>query len=139
MFDLGLDDLLDEQEMFGSPPHKSNVSSSFDWSDGVNQSTTKMDDSAQSAPTVKVQMTGFHLPEVVGVFENRSLAPPFPLPMIGIRKRISKQFSFHPSAFRPFTSLESTELSVEQLRSVLRRNERRTDPVGKKSTHEEVL
>jgi hypothetical protein len=69
----------------------------------------------ETIPAVLDDYPLFDLPEVRPICKQTA---PLPIPMIASGGSI-------PSIFRPFASLESAELTVQQLRGVLRRTEHR--------------
>jgi hypothetical protein len=56
--------------------------------------------------------------------------PPLPLPMPQIKTPRAKPAVSIPTIFKPFSSVESTELTVQQLRAVLRKNQRKIAEAG---------
>jgi hypothetical protein len=128
---LDLDSSFFSSDIFSSPIHKPCFSPGFELGDRAG-ATISMPGFGSDEPSSAISTFGIGISDVydtLTIFDmskfvsdlEKPAATKLPVPQI----KPKSSAVFMPNIFRPFVSVESTELSVRQLRAVFRRTERR--------------
>jgi hypothetical protein len=122
-----LDFLELDPDVFTSPVHTPALSTSYDWSEWLSSSAAGVPTSLTPlcSPLPDFGMDSFDfkddMPTLVATKGGNSPdVSQIPMPKVQVRSR--------PCVFKPFTSLESVEIIVQQLKAIIRRNHRGTMP-----------